>query len=337
MEHATRLGDSKSNIKNLKSKREVIVPRFAFFKDGFVPIQDAKISIMTHGFNYGTGCFEGIRAYWNAEEEQLYIFKMLDHYERFLHSSRVLLMRAPYTPEQLCDITLELVRKEGYREDTYIRPLAYKADEVVGVRLHNLRDEIAIFATPFGRYIEKEEGASATVSSWRRIDDNAVPARAKITGAYINSALAKTEAVLNGFDEAIVLTGDGHVSEGSAENLFIMRDGVLITPPVTENILEGITRKVIIELAREELGLQVIERPIDRTELYVADEAFFCGTGVQVAAIATIDHRPVGAGKIGPTGQAIRDLYFDVVRGKVRKYRRWCAPVYASVPAAVPA
>ena len=313
------------------------MPRFAFFKGEYVPIQDAKISIMTHGFNYGTGCFEGIRAYWNETEQQLFIFQLLDHYDRFLHSSHILLMNLPFTAAQLADITVELVRKEGYREDTYIRPLAYKADEIVGVRLHNLRDEFAIFAIPFGRYIESEEGASATVSSWRRIDDNAVPARAKITGAYINSALAKTEAVLNGFDEAVVLTGDGHVSEGSAENLFIIRNGVLLTPPVTENILEGVTRKVIMELAQEEMGLEVVERPIDRTELYVADEAFFCGTGVQVAAVTHIDHRPVGTGKLGPIVKALRDLYFDVVRGQVRKYLHWCTPVYARVPEKVPA
>jgi branched-chain amino acid aminotransferase len=312
------------------------MPQFAFFKGRIIPIQDAKISIMTHAFNYGTGCFEGIRAYWNQEEEQLYVFKLLEHYERFLNSSRVLLMDLPFTAQRLVENTLDLLRKEGYREDTYIRPLAYKADEIIGVRLHNLRDEVAIFATPFGRYIESEEGARAAVSSWRRIDDNSVPARAKITGAYINSAFAKTEAVLNGFDEAIVLTNDGHVSEGSAENIFIVRDGKLFTPPVTENILEGITRKVIIELAREEMGLQVIERQIDRTELYVADEVFFCGTGVQVAAVAQVDRRPVGTGKLGPIVKTLRDLYFDTVRGKVRKYQSWCTPVYVNVPAAAP-
>jgi branched-chain amino acid aminotransferase len=205
------------------------------------------------------------------------------------------------------------------------------------VRLHNLRDEVAIFAIPFGRYIEKEEGAHVGVSSWRRIDDNSVPARAKITGAYINSAFAKTEAQIHGYEEAIVLGQDGHISEGSAENIFIVRDGVLITPPITENILEGITRQVIMELAREELGLPVVERPIDRTELYVADEAFFCGTGVQVVLITQADHRPVGTGKVGPIGKAMRDLYLEVVRGKVRKYRDWCTPVYASVPQAAPA
>jgi branched-chain amino acid aminotransferase len=307
------------------------MPQYAFFKGQIVPIEDAKISIMTHAFNYGTGCFEGIRAYWNSIEEQLYIFKLLEHYERLLRSSRILLMNLPFTAQRLAEITVELVRLEGYREDTYIRPVAYKADEGIGVRLHGLGDQVSIFATPFGRYIDTET-AHAGVSSWRRVDDNSVPARAKITGAYINSALAKTEAVLNGYDEAIVLTQDGHVSEGSAENIFIVRDGVLITPPITDNILEGITREVMLELAREELGLQVMERSIDRTELYAADEALFCGTGVQVVAITQVDHRPVGTGTLGPIVKALRDLYFEVVRGKVRKYRRWCMPVYASVP-----
>jgi len=307
------------------------MPQYAFFKGQIVPIEDAKISIMAHGFNYGTGCFEGIRAYWTSIEEQLYVFKLLEHYERFLNSSRILLMNLPFTAQRLAEITVELIRREGYREDTYIRPVAYKADEVIGVRLHGLRDEVAIFAMPFGRYIETDS-AHAGVSSWRRIDDNSVPARAKITGAYINSAFAKTEAVLNGYDEAIVLTQDGHVSEGSAENIFIVRDGVLITPPITDNILEGITRKVMMELARKELGLQVIERPIDRTELYVADEALLCGTGVQVVAITHIDRRPVGTGTIGPIVKALHDLYFEVVRGKVHKYLGWCTPVYVNVP-----
>ena len=302
--------------------------QFAFFKGQIVPIEDAKISIMTHAFNYGTGCFEGIRAYWNENEKQLFVFQLIEHYERFLRSSHILLMNLPFTAERLAEITVELIRKEGYREDTYIRPLAFKSDEIIGVRLHNLHDEVAIFATSFGRYLESEEGARVGVSSWRRIDDNSVPARAKITGGYINSALAKTEAVLNGFDEAIVLTHDGHVSEGSAENLFIVRDHVLITPPVTENILEGITRKVIIELARQELGLEVIERSIDRTELYVAEEIFLCGTGVQVAAVVQVDHRVIGTGQISPIVKRLRDLYFQVVRGQVPKYRIWCTPVY---------
>jgi branched-chain amino acid aminotransferase len=230
-------------------------------------------------------------------------------------------------------LTLELLSKEGFREDTYVRPLAYKAESGVGVRLHDLRDGFAIFATPFGKYIDKEEGAKVGVSSWRRINDNSVPARAKITGAYINSALIKTDAMMNGFDEAIVLTQEGHVSEGSAENLFIVREGKLVTSPVTDDILEGITRTTLIELAATELGIETVERPIDRTELYVADEAFFCGTGVQIAAIAEIDHRPVGTGKLGPIVTQLRDLYFSIARGKREDYSHWVTPVYAAVPA----
>jgi len=302
--------------------------QYAFFKGEFVPIEEAKVSIMTHAFNYGTGCFEGIRGYWNQEEEQLYVFRLAEHYERMHRSCRILLIDLPYSAEELSDLTVNLLRMNQHRSDTYVRPLAYKATEGIGVRLHDLEDDFAIFAVPLGRYLEKEEGASVSVSSWRRIDDNAIPARAKITGAYINSALCKTEAVLNGFDEAIVLTQDGHVSEGSAENLFIVRSGKLVTPLGTDNILEGITRSTIMQLAREEMGLEVEERRIDRTELYIAEEAFFCGTGVQVAAIVEVDRRPVGSGKIGPVVSRLRDIYFDVVRGKAEKYKGWCTPVY---------
>ena len=307
--------------------------KYAFFEGSIVPIEEAKVSIMTHAFNYGTGCFEGIRAYWNETKEQLYVFKMREHYERLVHSCKIILISLPHSVDQMCSLTLELLSKEGFREDTYVRPLAYKAESGVGVRLHGLRDGFAIFATPFGKYIDKEEGAKVGVSSWRRINDNSVPARAKITGAYINSALIKTDAMMNGFDEAIVLTQEGHVSEGSAENLFIVREGKLVTSPVTDDILEGITRTTLIELAATELGIDTVERPIDRTELYVADEAFFCGTGVQIAAIAEIDHRPVGTGKIGPIVTELRDLYFSIARGEREDYKHWVSPVYAPVPA----
>ncbi len=307
--------------------------KYAFFEGRIVPIDEAKVSIMTHAFNYGTGCFEGIRAYWNDAEEQLYAFKLREHYERFLRSCHIILISLPYSVDELCNITIELLQKEGFCEDTYVRPLAYKADTGIGVRLHDLDDQFALFATPFGKYLEKEEGAKVGVSSWRRINDNAVPARAKITGAYINSALIKTDAVMNGFDEAIVLTQQGHVSEGSAENLFIVRDSKLITSPVTEDILEGITRSTLIELAAKELGIETVERPIDRTELYVAEEAFFCGTGVQIAAITEIDHRPVGTGKIGPIVKQLRDLYFSVARGERKDYLDWISPVYVAVHA----
>lgn len=311
--------------------------QYAFFDGRFVRIEEAKVSIMTHALNYGTGCFEGIRAYWNDEEQQLYIFRLAEHYVRLHNSCRILLIDLPYTVEQLGDLTVELLRREGFREDTYIRPLAYKSQEGIGVRLHGVTDTFSMFAIPFGKYIEKEEGAKACVSSWRRIYDTALPARAKCTGAYINSALCKTEAEINGFDEAIVLTRGGSISEGSAENFFMVRDGVLTTPSITSDILEGITRDTIMQLARDELHIPVRERTIDRTELYVCEEAFFCGTGVQVAAITSIDHRPVGNGRIGPITQQIREMYFDIVRGKVPKYRHWCTPVYEPHAQTIPA
>jgi branched-chain amino acid aminotransferase len=304
------------------------LPNFAFFKGKIVPYSEAKVGVMTHALNYGTGCFGGIRGYWNKEEEQLLVFRPYDHFHRFLQSAKLLCMSLGYTADELVGITLDLLRAEGLHEDCYIRPLAYKADEVIGVRLNDLKDELTIFSVPFGRYVENDEGAHVTISSWGRVDDNAIPARGKISGAYVNSAFIKTDALASGFDEAIVLTRDGHVSEGSAENIFMLRDGVAYTPPVQDNILEGITRRTLMTLLRDELGVPVVERSIDRTELYIADELWFCGTGVQIAAITRIDHRPIGEGKMGPVVGELRDVFFDVVRGRHPKYRHWCVPVY---------
>ncbi len=304
------------------------MPKFAYFEGKFAPYSEAKVSIMTHAFNYGTGVFEGIRAYWNEQQEQLFVVRLRDHYRRLLQSTKVLRMQLSLDADQMSDLTIELLRREGYREDVYIRPLAYKANEVIGVRLHNLNDEFAVFAVPFGKYIEQQEGAKVCFSSWRRNDDNAIPPRGKVTGAYVNSALIKSEAMLNGFDEAIVLNADGHVSEGSAENFFIVRGGKLVTPPVTANILEGITRQAIIDLARVELGLETVERQIDRSEVYIADEAFFCGTGVEVTPIGSVDHIRLGNGGVGPITRKISDLYFKLVHGDEPKYRTWLTPVY---------
>ena len=302
--------------------------QYAYFEGAFVPIEQAKVSIMANAFNYGTGCFEGIRAYWNEDEEQLFIFRVVEHYQRLLRSTRVLFMELGPSAEELTELTCQLLQMEGFRQDAYIRPLAYKATPGIGVQLHGLDDRLAIFSVAFGEYIQAAEGAKAGVSSWRRVDDNAVPARAKITGAYVNSAFAKSEALLHGYDEAIVLTQDGHVSEGSAENIFIVKDGRLITPPVSDNILEGITRQTVIQTAGEELGIATDERHIDRSELYTADEVFFCGTGVQIVPVVELDQRPIGAGVMGPVVTRLRDLYFDVVRGKLPRYREWCTPVY---------
>jgi len=301
--------------------------RYAFFKGEIVPIEEAKVSIMTSAFNYGTGVFEGIRAFWNPDEEELYVFRLREHFERLVRNSRILLLDLPYTVDRLCQVTLELLRREGFRTDVYIRPIAYKSSEVLGVRLHKLQSDCAIFAVPFGKYIERPDGARVMVSSWRRLEDNAIPPRGKIIGAYVNSALAKTEAALHGFDEAIVLRQDGHVAEASTENLFLVRGGELVTPPVTEGILEGITRDTVLTLARD-LGIKAVERPVDRSELYVADEVFICGTAAGLVPVVEIDHRPVGDGKPGPVYAQLNKLYEWVVRGREPRYRNWCTPVY---------
>ncbi|MBA3587739.1 MAG: branched-chain amino acid transaminase [Chloroflexi bacterium] len=301
---------------------------WAYFRGEYVPLRDANINVMTHGFNYGTAVFEGIRAYWNADEEQLYALELVPHYRRIQASARLLMMEIHQSPEELAEITLELLRRDGLREDVYVRPIVYKSSETIGVRLHNLDADITIFGVPFGQYIDTEGGIRAQVSSWRRVDDNAIPARGKITGAYVNGALSKSEAQLNGFDEAIVLTADGHVSEGSAENLFMVKRGVLITPPVTDNILEGITRGRMMEIAGDELGIEVVERSIDRTELYGADEVFLCGTGAQISPVIEIDRRSIGSGRPGSITKDLSRIYFDAVRGRLPAYRSWLTPVF---------
>jgi branched-chain amino acid aminotransferase len=303
-------------------------PNFAYFQGKIVPYGEAKVGVMTHALNYGTGCFGGIRGYWNDAEQQLFVFRPYDHFRRFMQSARLLMMDLGHTEDELVNIVLELLRAEGLRTDSYIRPLAYKSDELIGVRLHNLKNDLTIFAIPYGRYVDNEEGVHVTISSWRRVSDNSIPARGKITGAYVNSAFIKTDAMLAGYDEAIALNRDGHVAEGSAENVFMLRDGVVITPPVTDDVLEGITRRTLITLIRDELGVDVMERSIDRSELTVADELWLCGTGVQLAAVTHVDQRPVGKGKMGPLVSDLRELFFDVVRGRVAKYRHWTTPVY---------
>jgi branched-chain amino acid aminotransferase len=300
----------------------------AYFGGKFVPLSEARIPVMTHGFLYGTATFEGIRAYWNEEQEQLYAVRLLDHYRRLWRSAKVLLMKPPMPPEGLVQMTIELLRRNGFRQDTYVRPTLYKSTEAIGVRLHNLEESLVVFAVPFGEYIAIDRGITAQVVSWRRNSDQALPARSKIVGAYVNSAFSKSEAVLNGYDEAIVLTMDGHVSEGSAENLFLVRDGKLFTPAVTDDILEGITRAGLMQLARAELGIETIVRTIDRTELYGADEVFLCGTGAQISPVVDIDHRQVGNGEVGPITRQLATLYFDVVRGRNKAYSDWVTPIY---------
>ena len=306
------------------------MPDLAFFNKQFVPLSEAKVGIMTHALNYGTACFEGIRGNWNSEQGQMYLFRLRDHYQRIQKSCHILKINLSYSIDKLCELTVELVERNGYREDIYVRPMAYKSSQTVGVRLHNLEDDFFVFVTPFGPYLDPEKGARCCISSWRRIDDNMIPPRAKVTGLYVNSALAKTEAWENGYDEAILLAQDGHVSEGSGENIFIISDGKLVTPSSSDNILKGITRDTIIKLAKSEFGIDTIERPIDRSELYIADECFMTGTAANVTPVTEIDHRSIGQGKVGTITKKIQQLYYDIIRGKNPKYLAWCTPAYRS-------
>jgi branched-chain amino acid aminotransferase len=301
----------------------VDLSKHAFFEGKIVPLAEAKINIATHGFLYGTAVFGGMRAYWNEERKALFVFRPYDHFRRLLASTRMMAMQTSYDEETLIQLTLDVLRKDNWRQDVYMRPTFYKSDMGIGVRLHDLKDEFCMFTMAFEKYVKNDSNAHVTVSSWRRIDDNMIPARGKVAGAYANSALIKTDANRAGFDEAVVLDQNGHVSEGSAMNIFMVRDGVMITPPVTDNILEGITRKTVIELARNELGLPVLERSIDRTEVFVCEEFFMTGTAAEVMAVTKIDNRPVGVGVMGPITTKIRGLYDDAVRARNPKYKNW--------------
>lgn len=302
-------------------------PQYAYFGGQIVPIADAKISVMNHAFNYGTAVFGGLRGYWNDEQEQLYVFRPLDHFTRLRNSASLMRIDVPHSEAELTQILVDLLRHEDYRQDVYIRPLAYKSDEKIGVRLHDIGNDLTIFAVPMGDYVSLD-GLHCHISAWRRVDDNAIPARGKVTGAYANSALIKSDAVLSGYDEALVLNEDGHISEASAANIFMVRNGQVITPPVTSNVLEGIVRRSIIELLQSEMNQDVVERDIDRSEIYLADEVFLCGTGVQIAGVTRIDHRPIADAALGEVTSALASLFMDVVRGQVERYADWLTPIY---------
>lgn len=297
--------------------------KHAYFEGKIIPLSEAKVSIAAHAFLYGTSIFGGMRAFWNEEKQRLFIFRPYDHFRRLLHSARMLSMKTEFDEESLIQITLDLIRTDNWKQDIYFRPTFYKADLGIGVRLHDIKDEFSIFVMAYEKYVKNDTSAHVTFSSWRRVDDNVIPARAKVAGAYVNSSLIKSDAVQSGFDEALVLDHNGHVSEGSAMNIFMVRDGVLVTPPITDNILEGITRRTVIELARRELGIDVVERSIDRTEVYIAEEMFFAGTAAGVTGITKVDHRPVGRGVMGPVTSQLRTLVDDVVRAKLPKYEHW--------------
>jgi branched-chain amino acid aminotransferase len=295
----------------------------------FCAYDEAKVGLLTHGLQYGTGCFEGIRGYWVPGDRELYLVQLREHYERLSISAKILMMQLPLPVDELVEITADLAARNRFETDIYIRPCIFKAAEDVGVRLHNVPEMFAIIPVPFTRYLDTSQGLKAGVSSWRRADDSAAPPRAKVTGLYVNSALAKSEAAANGYDEAIMLSHDGHVAEGSAENIFLVKNGVLYTPDPSQNILEGCTRRSIIEIAKREFGLHVVERSIDRSELYGADEVFFTGTAAGIAPVTSIDHRVVGNGKMGPIAQKLSAYYENIVRGREPKYASWLTRTYA--------
>ena len=300
----------------------------AYFQGRFVPMGEANVSVATHGLNYGTGCFEGIRGYWNAEAGQLYLLKLREHFERFVNSQRLLKIRPQASVEELCELTVELVRRQEFRQDVYVRPLAFKGARTIKLTLVGLEDALSIFAFPMGNYVDISAGLNVCVSSWRRVSGNAVPVRAKTTGGYVNSALAVDEATASGYDEAIFLTQAGNVSEGSSCNIFVLKRGKLHTPSTADDILEGITRGSLMELAERELGLPTRERAIDRTELYDAEEVFFTGTGVQVSPVTRIDGRLIGDGRPGPVTMELQRRYLRAARGEDPTYASWCTGVY---------
>lgn len=301
---------------------------YLFLNGEYIDNKKASLPVRTHAFLYGTSVFEGIRGYYNKDEDQLYVFRAPEHFERLVNSGKIMRMKSDYSIEEMCNIVKTLLRKNNYKEDVYIRPQFFKSAQKIGPSLLDNPDSFLVFSFAMGDYIDLEKGLSVCVSNWRRSDDNAIPPRAKISGCYANTALIVTDAKLAGFDDAIVLDQAGHVTEGSAMNLFLVQNNKLITSCTTDNILIGVTRNTIIELARTVLGIDVEERVIQRTELYTSDEAFYSGTGAQISPITSIDNRPVGTGTIGPISKELQKLYFDVVKGKVEKYKKWCMPIY---------
>ena len=300
----------------------------AYFKGKVVPIEDANVNVMTHALHYGTAVFEGIRGNWNPSDEKLFIFRIREHYERLLQGCQMLMLGIPYTADDLCDITIDLVKQCGYKQDLYIRPLAYKSEELVAnLKLQEISSDFTLIMVPFGEYLETDGALKCCTSSWRRVDDTNVPPRLKISGTYVNGILAKTEATLAGFDEAIMLTQDGFVSEGSGENLFMINDGVIVTPPVSDNNLTGITRDSAMEIAQRELGIEVVEARIRRSELYFADEVFLTGTAAHIQAVGSLDNRKIGSGESGPITSKINEIYQMAIRGQNPNYMDWCTAV----------
>lgn len=300
----------------------------AFFEGEIVPVDSAKVGIMTHALHYGTAVFEGIRGNWNPIKEKMFVFRLKEHYERLIKGCKILNMDINYSVQDLCNITIDLIKASGYKEDIYIRPLAYKSEEkVANLKLHELDSSFALMIVPFGNYIDNEKPIRCQTSSWRRPHDSMMPTGVKLSGLYTTSILAKTEAIMAGFDEAILLNFDGSVSEGSGENLFMLRDGNLVTPSETENCLLGITRDCVFEIASNEFGMEIKSRKIHRSEIYLADEVFLTGTAAHITSVGQLDNRNISSGNIGEFTKKMQDKYFKIVKGDEQKYIKWCTEI----------
>jgi branched-chain amino acid aminotransferase len=299
---------------------------FAYIRGQIVPIEEATVNIATHALQYGTGAFAGIRGYMDATGESINIIRLADHTKRLMDSAKLLRADLEVDADGVARVIQDLTLKNNPQSDIYIRPFVYKSAIELSPRLKDVESDLAIYQIPFGDYFDMDRPLKFFVSAWVRSTDNNIPSRGKITGAYINSAFAKDQAEEAGCDDALMLNADGKVSEASGANFFIVRNGRLATSPITGDILEGITRRTILLLANE-LDIPVDERPIDRSELYIAEEAFVCGTGAQIAAVGEIDGRKIGDGARGPVTKQLQEEFFDIVRGKNKSYEHFLTRV----------
>lgn len=311
-----------------KNEEKLIEEKPCFFNGEYIPLKNANINIRTHALQYGTAAFGGLRGYYNAEKNNIYGFRFHDHFKRLTESAKILQMQIPYSIEELVDIAVTLIARGGWRQNVYLRPMVYKSALELSPRLHNVENGFLIYVIPLNDYMDIEKGLEVMVSSWVRIHDNQIPTRAKAAGGYVNSALAKSEALQSGYDEALFLDINGNVSEASAANLFIVKNGTLITAGLADSILEGITRRTILELA-ESSGIKTEIRHITRSELYTADEVFLAGTGVQIAWVKTIDRRQVGTGERGSITEQIARAFFTAVNAENNSQSGWLTPVYS--------
>lgn len=303
-------------------------PTHALKGTRIIAIEDVDISPLSGVVNYGLGCFEGIRAYWNEAEQQLYIFRLLEHLQRLQNSAKVLHIHLPDDIEEFGDAIRDLLRAENCREDVYIRPLAYKHNLKFGGRLDRLDDAIMTWVVPIEDDPRLARGLKVSISDWQRINSSAVPTSAKLTGSYINPVLARTTAQINGYDDCILLNSQAQVAEGSGWNIFLIKDKTLITPAISEDILEGITRDTLLKVAKEELNLNIEERVVEPDELFNVDEVIACGTGLQILPVVEIDDTKIGDGQSGDSFRQLWRIYSDMVHNKIPKYGGWLSPVY---------